>query len=237
MFGRRRKETTTEVTDVRERPIAARGGVSLTSVVTGALVAIGAFSLFSAIVGAVLATSGVTANELAEGRAVDAGVAGGIALLVALFLAFLWGGYTAGRMGRGLGFVNGLLVPIGVLILLVIVGAIVWAFGASQGFELPSVSRQIPIEGQYQDIDFQIGILVATLAVIFAGGILGGMLGSRWHTKLERRAETDRRERVVESRAPAGPRGDEREREHAPAATRSRETAPTETRDPGTRRY
>src|SRR5918992_1093964 len=181
-------------------PLRVRGGVSLWSVLTGVVVAFGALFLLSAIVGGILAATGVDAQEEVAAGTREAGLGAGIALVIAVFLAYMWGGYTAGRMGRGSGFANGLLVPIGVLILLVIVGAIVWAFGASEGFELPSVSKQIPIEGQYQNIDFQIGILVATLAAIFIGGILGGMLGSRWHTKLERRAEADRHERVVEDR-------------------------------------
>jgi hypothetical protein len=38
---------------------------------------------------------------------VDAGIAGDIAFAIAMLLAYLWGGYTAGRMARGAGVLNG----------------------------------------------------------------------------------------------------------------------------------
>ena len=79
MFG---KDRSTDYNDrqtiVHDKPISARGGVSLGTILTGALVAIGAFFLLSTIVGAVLTqTLGVSTEELARGDAVDAGVARG----------------------------------------------------------------------------------------------------------------------------------------------------------------
>ena len=221
-------------TEVRERPIRARGGVSIGTIITGGLVAIGAFFLLSSIVGAVLSNTGVSADELASGDAVDAGVAGGIALLVAMFLSFLWGGYTAGRMGRGSGFLNGLLVPIGVIVLAAIVGAITWAFGASESFSIPSPTEQLQVDGDYTSVEYGIGLAAITLGVMFLGSILGGLMGSRWHTKLERRAETEHNERVLEERRAHHHEVDVRERhegaerEHAQAAERAREAAATE---------
>ena len=232
MFGR--KDTVTYDRDVHERPIAARGGASIGTVLTGALVAIGAFFLLSSIVGAVLSNSGVTPDELASGEAVDAGVAGGIALLVALFLSFLWGGYTAGRFGRGSGFFNGLLVPIGVIILAAVVGAIAWAFGASESWELLSPTQSLQVDDQYTSVEYGLGLGAITLGVIFLSSIVGGLLGARWHTKLERRVETERNETLVEERKAEARAVDVREREksaereHAHAATRAREAAATE---------
>lgn len=200
---RRNRETDDdryEVTQVRERAIAARGGVSLGAVFTGALVAIGAFFLLSAIVGAILAESGVTPQEVASGEEIEAGTGGAIALLIALFLSFLWGGYTAGRMGRGAGFVNGLLVPIGAVVLAAVVGAVAWAIGGTSGWDLPSPTTQLPVQDQYASVDWEIALSVITLAAVFFGGIIGGMLGSRWHTKLERRADADTHDRLIADR-------------------------------------
>ena len=209
--------------EVRERTITARGGVSLGTIITGALVAIGAFFLLSSIVGAVLTATGVTPEELSSGEAVDAGIGGGIALLLAWFIAFTWGGYTAGRMGRGSGFLNGLLVPIGVILLAAAVGAIAWALGASEGWTLPSPTRQIQIEGQFAEVDYEIGLIAITLGVMFLGSIVGGILGARWHTKLERRVEHERHEHLAEERREdqrqVDLRDDERtKREHATVA-------------------
>ena len=200
MFGRDKTTRYEYDRGIPERTISARGGVSVGTIVTGALVAIGAFFLLSSVVGAVLSATGVTADELASGDAVDAGVAGGIALLAAWFLSFTWGGYTAGRMGRGSGFLNGLLVPIGVVVLAALVGGIAWALGASEGWTLPSPTRQIQVEGQFTSVDYEVGLVILTLGVMFLGSIIGGMFGARWHTKLERRAETERHEQVVEER-------------------------------------
>ena len=234
MFGKSKTTRTDYDREVHERPIAARGGVSLATILTGALVAIGAFFLLSAIVGAVLSNTGVTPEELASGEAVDAGIAGGIALLVALFLSFLWGGYTAGRFGRGSGFLNGLLVPIGTVILAAVVGALTWAFGASEGWELLSPTQTLQVDGEYTSVEYGIGLGLITLGVIFVSSIIGGLLGARWHTKLERRAENRHNEEIVERRRAEAREVDVREREnaaereHATAAARAREAAANE---------
>ncbi|MDQ3955376.1 MAG: YrzE family protein [Actinomycetota bacterium] len=235
MFG---KDRTTAYGDretvVRETPISARGGVSLGTILTGALVAIGAFFLLSTIVGAVLSQTGVSAEELARGDAVDAGVAGGVALLVAWFLSFTWGGYTAGRMGRGSGFLNGLLVPIGVILLAALVGAIAWALGSSEGWSLPSPTQQLQIDGEYTSVDYGIGLILVTLGVMLLGSIFGGIAGARWHTKLERRVEGERHESLVQERREESKQIDlnEREetarREHAAAAARAKDSAHAE---------
>ena len=234
MFGRDKTTRTGYDTDERDRPIAARGGVSLGTVLTGGLVAIGAFFLLSSIVGAVLSNTGVSAEELASGEAVDAGIGGGIALLVALFLSFLWGGYTAGRFGRGSGFLNGLLVPIGAIVLAAVVGLITWAFGASEGWEFPSPTQQLQIDGEYTSVEYGIGLAAITLGVIFLASVLGGLLGTRWHTKLERHAEVEHRERRIEANKAEAREVDVREREaaagreHDSAAARAREAAAAE---------
>jgi len=232
MFGRDRNDDfTARDTVVREKPIAARGGVSLTTIVTGALVAIGAFFLLSTIVGAVLSQTGVTAEELAEGNAVDTGIAGGIALLVAWFLSFAWGGYTAGRMGRGSGFLNGLLVPFGVIVLAAIVGAIAWVFNTSEGWNLPSPTQRLQVDGEFTSVDYGIGLALVTLGVMLLGSIVGGILGARWHTKLERRVEGERHDAYLHDRREETKNIDLREREeaaqreHAAAAARANETA------------
>jgi hypothetical protein len=235
MFGKdRSNEYGTRETVVEERAISAKGGVSLGTILTGALVAIGAFFLLSTIVGAVLSASGVSAEEVANGEAVDAGIGGGIALLVAWFLSFTWGGYTAGRMGRGSGFLNGLLVPIGVILLAAIVGAVAWVLGSSENWSLPSPTQQLQIDGQYTSVEYGIGLIAVTLGVMLLGSIIGGIFGARWHTKLERRAEDERHESFVQERRAESKQIDlnEREetaqREHAAAAARASESARAE---------
>jgi hypothetical protein len=175
-----------------EKLLAARGGVSIPAVLTGVVVSIGTFFLLSALVGGLLSVSGVDAEDLEGGT--DAGVGAGIALIVAFFLAYMWGGYTAGRMGRGAGFVNGLLVPLVALLVGAAIGGVVWALGATAELNLPFSTNRLPLEDDYV-IDWTLGVGAATLIAMFLGGIVGGMLGSRWHTKLERRVASEYVER------------------------------------------
>lgn len=165
--------------------IEARGGVSGGAILTGVVVAFGAMFLLSALVGGVLTALGINETDITTGEAVDAGIGAGIALVVAQFLSYLWGGYTAGRMGRGAGFGNGLLVPIVAILVAVLVGAVAAALGATANLNLPFTTNRLPLENDYL-VNWGIGIGIASVIAMFIGGIVGGTLGSRWHTKLER---------------------------------------------------
>jgi hypothetical protein len=185
-------ERTLQQTHESERvPVRARGGLSIGGVLTGVVVAFGAMFLLSGIIGGILAAIGVSDTNVTRGEAVEAGIAGGIAYVVAMFLAYLWGGYTAGRMARGAGVLNGVLVPIAAIILALVVAGIVAALGASANLNLPFTTARLPIREGSSLVDWGIGLGVAALVAMFAGGALGGSLGARWHTKLERREETN----------------------------------------------
>lgn len=166
----------------------ARGGVAGGAIVTGVVVSFGAMFLLSAIVGGVLVALGATDGNITQGEAIDAGLGAGIALVVAQFLSYFWGGYTAGRMARGAGVANGVLVPIVALILGGATVAIVAALGADANLNLPFSTNSLPVEDASL-VDWGIGIGVAALVAMFLGGIVGGAAGARWHTKLERDAE------------------------------------------------
>lgn len=187
MFKRKKDHDTHTREELREtRMPRARGGVSLGAILTGVVVAVGAMFLLSALVGGVLAATGTTLEEISTTDTVNAGIATGIALVVAQFIAYLWGGYTAGRMGRGAGFANGLLVPLLAVLIALAVGAIASTLGATAQLNVPLDTARLPVE-ENSIVDFGTGIGVAALIAMFLGGIIGGLLGSRWHSKLERR--------------------------------------------------
>jgi hypothetical protein len=169
----------------------ARGGLSIGGVLTGVVVAFGAMFLLSGIIGGILAAIGISDTNVTRGEAVQAGIAGGIAYVIAMFLAYLWGGYTGGRMARGAGVLNGLLVPIVAIVLALTVGAIAAGLGATANLNLPLTTARLPIQGSGSLVDWGIGLGVAALIAMVAGGVLGGSLGSRWHTKLEHKEETN----------------------------------------------
>jgi hypothetical protein len=200
MFSRNRTDgvDTTHETHVATTATVARGGVSLWSILTGVLVAFGVMFLLSAIAGAVIMNTGLE-EDIASGNTVEVGIGAIIALTIAQFISYLWGGYTAGRMARGSGFANGLLVPLAALALAAIVGGIAYALNETAALNLPFAENRLPTNNDAL-IDLGVGGGIATLAAMLLGGIIGGMLGSRWHTKLERRAIADHDAKTIDIR-------------------------------------
>ena len=124
-------------------------------------------------------------------------------MVVSTFIAYLWGGYAAGRMARGAGAGNGILVPIVALIIAAIVGAIVAALGTDVQLGPPFTETRLPISEDLI-VDWGLGVALASLGAMLLGGLIGGMAGARWHKKLERDAVEDRV--VVQREAPPPPR-------------------------------
>jgi hypothetical protein len=130
-------------------------------------------------------TQGVPSTDEAVEQADTIGIAGGIALLVVLFLAYLAGGYVAGRMARFDGvrqgiavWVIGLLIVIALAVLGVVLGS---QYNVLQGLNLP----RIPIDEGTATTGGIIA-LVAVLVVTLVGAIVGGKLGERYHRKIDR---------------------------------------------------
>ncbi|NEK85591.1 hypothetical protein GCU60_07430 [Blastococcus saxobsidens] len=125
------------------------------------------------------------ADDVADQVNSGVGIGGGIALLVILFLAYLAGGYVAGRMARFDGVRQGLAVwLIGLLVVLALAAA--GFFFGSQYNVLEQLNLpRIPID---EGTATTAGIitLVAILLVTLLGAILGGKLGERYHRKVDR---------------------------------------------------
>jgi hypothetical protein len=128
---------------------------------------------------------GVNTADEAVVQANQIGIGGGIAILVVLFLAYLAGGYVAGRMARFDGARQGLAVwLVGLIVVLVLAaaGALLGAqYNVLQQLNLP----RIPID---EGTATTAGIitLVAILLVTLLGAALGGKLGDRYHRRVDR---------------------------------------------------
>jgi hypothetical protein len=171
-----------ESTVVRE-PNRARGGFSFGSVLSGVVVAFGAFIVLAALIGGIFAATGIADGGISTTEAANAGLGAAIGLVIAQFLAYMWGGYTAGRMARGSGVLNGLLVPIFAIILAALVGAVATALWTNAGGEPPDTTAlPVPLS-ELSEIGTYAGI--GALVAMLLGGALGGAMGARWHTKLE----------------------------------------------------
>ena len=222
--------------EVALAPGDVRGGVSAGAVLTGVVVAFGALFILSALITALLVALGLQEAEVSRGEAVDVTIGTGIGLVVAQLLAYLWGGYTAGRMGRGAGAVNGLLVALTALFVAVVVAAIATSVGSSVDVDLP-FRVDLPFSPQSLASDGSLrewgaGLAIAALVAMFLGAILGGAFGSRWHRKLER----DHYEQAVARTEPgptARPEAAEPRRSERPEPGAAAAEPPTERLQPG----
>lgn len=188
-------DRSTATYETPRRRLSIRGGVSLPAIVTGALVAMGAMVLFMAITAGALAAAGIinTHATATTDSIVRATVLTGVGLVVAQFLAYLWGGYTAGRMARGAGGVNGFMVPLLAIVIGTGIGVLVGWLGTSAHLNYSFQTTRLPIDRDLK-IHLGVGLAAASVLAMFVGGIAGGVRGARWHRKLEAaalRAEQD----------------------------------------------
>jgi MFS family permease len=98
---------------------AGIGKLSFISVLAGVLVAYGAFAVLAALAGVAAAAIGLN-TDLSANNWAELGVGSAIAAAVVLLLAYLFGGYVAGRMARRAGLLHGL----GVFILALVIVAL-----------------------------------------------------------------------------------------------------------------
>jgi hypothetical protein len=170
--------------DVAESGIeAARsqfGGLDLAASLTGMLVAIAMIlilgGLIAAAVGTIAFEGGIAATD--ENITIGSLIAG----LVTLFVAFLVGGWAAGRMARYDGGVNGLMTAVWFLILTAIFAGLgLWIgeqYNVFVDVEMPN--WMATWLGTNATTGAVIGGIVAVL-VSLLGGLLGGTLGARYH--------------------------------------------------------
>jgi len=154
---------------------------SWTSVVIGWLSALGTGLILSGIV------SGIVAGVAGAGGTTDqAGNVGGIGLLITLSIAFLVGGYAAGRLaGRG-GTKHGLLVALLALIVTFVLLLLSGVVGAAlidnlRGITLPGVPQDVAQQG-LNTVFTLYGVLALILP--FVAGAIGGSRGA--HTGARR---------------------------------------------------
>jgi hypothetical protein len=165
---------------------AGFGRISLGSVLAGTLVAYGAFAVLLAVAAAVVKAVGVDTN-LSTNQWRQLGIGGGVVVAVVLFASYLYGGYVAGRMARRSGAMNGLLVFFLGVVLAVAVAALARLFNADDTVAHNLRNVGVPTtRHEWGDIGTVAGI--GSLAAMFVGSLVGGVMGERWHGKLLARA-------------------------------------------------
>ncbi|MDP9429099.1 MAG: hypothetical protein M3Q47_09610 [Actinomycetota bacterium] len=172
------------------------GGMKFGSAFFGWLTATGMTLLLTALLAAAgtaigLATDtdlGQAAGQATQGgqTAQTVGIAGGIALLVILLLAYFCGGYVAGRMAR----FNGARQGVAVWLWAVLIAVAVAVLGLVAGSQFDVLSQlnslpRIPVNAG----DLTTGgiiTLVAAAGASLLGAVLGGLAGMRFHRKVDK---------------------------------------------------
>jgi hypothetical protein len=183
----------TAAAPTRTQVVAAQraryGGISWGSAFFGWLSANGIAVLLIAILSAAGVAFGLTqglgTTDQATTNAGAIGVGGGIALLVLLFLAYLAGGYVAGRMARFDGAKQGVAVWVIGLVVVLLLALAGLVFGAQYNVLSRLDLPRIPIDEGTATTAGVIA-LVAVLLVTLLAAVLGGLLGARYHRKVDR---------------------------------------------------
>jgi MFS family permease len=159
------------------------GGIDIPASLVGMLTALSTTlilaGLIGAAVGAVGYQTGLEQNADA-GEVSTASLIGGVAVL---FVAYLIGGWAAGRIARYDGARNGFATGIWTLVL----GAILAGLGAWLGSEY-DVFRNVELPQWFEsDALTTVALIsgIAAIAAMFAGGILGGLWGERYHRRAD----------------------------------------------------
>ena len=186
--GTERLRASEAVHKEREQGLAERfGGFDWWPDFIGWAVAIFFTLLFAGIAAAIVGGVGYqldaprAANDPTAQKLGIGGLLGG---LVALFLGYLVGGYTTGRMARFDGVKNGIGVVIWTIVMAVVLGVL----GALLGNQFDLTQRlRLNIDRQTLTTAGVISLAV-TLIVMLAGAIFGGKLGTGYHRKIDRAA-------------------------------------------------
>jgi hypothetical protein len=149
-------------------------------------VASGLATILIAILGAAGAAIGITKLSSSEANkaAATISLAGGIALLVVLLLAYYAGGYVAGRLSRFDGGRQGF----GVWVLGIVITLLFAAAGALFGAEYNVLGAlnlpRVPIKEGSLITGGAIALAAIVLGTLLTA-ILGGRIGRRYHDKVD----------------------------------------------------
>ena len=179
--------------EVIERQREQFGGVKVGSAFFGWLTATGTAAILTGLLAATGAALGLGVMLDPAASAGDApldaetvGWIGAGALLVIVFVAYYCGGYVAGRMARFNGVRQGLAVWVWALVIAIVVALVSVVLGSQYDIlgRLNAFPR-IPVSEGVLTIA---GIITAVVVAIasLGGAILGGVVGVRYHRRVDR---------------------------------------------------
>lgn len=169
------------------------GGVKVGSAFLGFVTSIGMIVLLTAVLAALgLGLGGVgSMTESGSGDVIDGtgsqtdwylGVTGVVVILVVLFLAYLSGGYVAGRMARFHGARQGLAVWLWALLVAVALTVVAAVLGGQQA-DSEQLTPLVPSADELGVGAIGLGVVAV---VTLLGAVLGGLAGMRFHRRVDR---------------------------------------------------
>ena len=177
------------------------GGVDIPATLAGMLAALGT----AVLLGGLLSGAGAFGYQLGlKDAATKLSLGGLIGGLVTLFLAFLIGGWVAGRVARYNGGINGLLTALWFVLL----AAATAALGAWAGDKYDVFSNVNLPQWFSRNARGAAAILsgLVALAVMLGAGWLGGRLGERYHRRADSVVARTRPGAIAEPRRVVGGR-------------------------------
>ena len=157
------------------------GGLDWPATLVGTLTAIALLILLGGLIGAAIGVIGYQTGL--KDATDDLSVASLIGGLLTLFIAFLTGGWAAGRMARYDGARNGLMTAVWAIVLAAALSALAAIFGAEY-----DVFRNVQLPQFFSRDALTIGAIVSAMlaaAVMLVGGLLGGKWGERYHRRAD----------------------------------------------------
>jgi hypothetical protein len=180
-----RTEQTTTTADPYSGIAAAHerfGGIDIPASLVGMLTALSTTLILAGLIGAALGAVDYQSGLEGDARDITTwSMIGGVAVL---FVAYVIGGWAAGRMARYDGARNGFATGIWTLIL----GGILAGLGAWIGSDY-DVFRNVDLPQWFSTDAFTTRAIIsgiAAIAAMFAGGILGGLWGEYYHRRADR---------------------------------------------------
>jgi hypothetical protein len=158
------------------------GGLDLPAGLIGMLTALASAVLLAGLAGAAIGVvgyqTGLDGDDVADIS--TASLIGGIAIL---FVAYLIGGWAAGRMARYDGARNGLMTGVWTIVLAAILSALAAGFGDEY-----DVLRNVDLP-QWFDRDAITARAIVSGAVAIAAMLVAGLIGGAWGERYHRRAD------------------------------------------------
>ena len=172
----------------------AFGGVKIGAAFFGWLVATGMTVVLTALLAAVVGGLDLVSGpqELSDAaRSTGVGAQGlgwvaAVVVLVVVFLAYLAGGYVAGRMARFDGVKQGVAV-FAWAVLVAVVLAVLGALAGAQYNVLSQMNSFPNVPSSIEGLTLQgLVVLVGVVVLALVGAVLGGLTGMRYHRRIDK---------------------------------------------------